>query len=234
MKIVAFLPVKGSSSRIENKNIKLLDGKPLFLHTLEKLIQCNFIDEVYLDSESDEIINMASNLPCKIMRRDPSLANNKTDGHKLFMNEVNHVEADIYIQVLGTSPFISPETIKKGVSVLQESDEYDSVVLIRKDKQYTWTDGHPSYDINAIPNSMDLEDTIIETMGLYIVKRQAALKNSKRIGFKPFLLEASPLEAIDVNWPDEFSLANLIAAGLRESDRKLLANIKFMIIPSVI
>ncbi len=54
MKIVAFLPVKGTSSRIENKNIKLLDGKPLFLHTLEKLSSCSFIDEVYLDSESEK------------------------------------------------------------------------------------------------------------------------------------------------------------------------------------
>ena len=46
MKVVAFLPAKGSSERIENKNIKLLDGKPLFLYTLEKLVKCDFIDEV--------------------------------------------------------------------------------------------------------------------------------------------------------------------------------------------
>lgn len=56
---MAFLPVKGNSERIENKNCKLLDGKPLFLHTLEKLASCDFIDEVYLDSEADEILQMA-------------------------------------------------------------------------------------------------------------------------------------------------------------------------------
>ena len=31
MKIVAFLPVKGSSERIKNKNTTLMNGKPLFL-----------------------------------------------------------------------------------------------------------------------------------------------------------------------------------------------------------
>ena len=36
MKVVAFVPAKGTSSRIENKNTRLLDGKPLFLYTLEK------------------------------------------------------------------------------------------------------------------------------------------------------------------------------------------------------
>ena len=37
-----------------------MDGKPLFLHTLEKLVKCNFIDEVYLDSESDKVFDLAS------------------------------------------------------------------------------------------------------------------------------------------------------------------------------
>ena len=109
MKIIAFLPAKGTSSRIENKNIKLLDGKPLFLHTLEKLVACDFIDEVYLDSESEEIFSLAENVKCNFLKRDVSLATNMTDGHSLFYNEAKQVEADIYIQILGTSPFIKKE-----------------------------------------------------------------------------------------------------------------------------
>ena len=94
MKVAVFLPVKGSSSRIESKNIKLLDGKPLFIHTLEKLLACDFIDEVYLDTESEQVINIASYLSHKVMRRDVALANNKTDGNKLFYNEVCFTEAE--------------------------------------------------------------------------------------------------------------------------------------------
>lgn len=227
MKVAAFLPAKGSSSRIESKNLKLLDGKPLFLHTLEKLVQCEFIDEVYLDTESDEIIDLASEVSCKIMKRDPNLASNKTDGHQLFMNEVRFAAADIYIQILGTSPFIDTETLRKGIEALSAPDcEYDSAVLVRNDKLYTWTDGKPNYNIEHIPNSNDLPGTLIETMGLYIVKRETALATNRRIGNKPLLLEATPLEAIDVNWPEDFELANVIAAGLREKDRKLLLNVR--------
>jgi len=227
MKVVAFLPAKGTSGRIPNKNIQLLDGKPLFLHTLEKLIECEFIDEVYLDTDSENIIELASEVPCKIMRRDPDYASNKTDGHQLFMNEVGFVEADIYIQILGTSPFIEAETISKGLDILKsEANNFDSVVLVRRDKQYLWTGNIPSYNAQHIPNSIDLPDTIIETMGLYIVKREAALQTNRRIGNHPYLLEASPLEAIDVNWPEDFALASLVASGIREKDRKLLSNLK--------
>jgi CMP-N-acetylneuraminic acid synthetase/regulator of RNase E activity RraA len=226
MKIIAFLPAKGSSSRIESKNVKLLDGKPLFLHTLEKLVECDFIDEIYLDTESEEIISLADGIDCKILKRNPQLASNTTDGHKLFMNEVNHIEADIYIQILCTSPFISKETLKKGIDSLINNNNYDSCVLVRKEKMYLWKHGKPTYNLSSIPNSNTLDDTIIETMGLYIVRRETALSTRRRIGDKPLLLECSPLEAIDVNYPEDFDLANLIAAGKREKERKLFINIK--------
>lgn len=226
MKVVAFLPAKGTSSRVQNKNIKLLDGKPLFLHALEMLSSCDFLDEVYLDTESEEVISLASEVDCKVLRRDKKLADNKTDGNVLFLNEVKQVDADIYVQMLCTSPFIEKSTIEQGVNLLKEKEEYDSVVLVRNEKLYTWSEGQPNYNINHIPNSVELSFTTIETMGLYIIRKTAALETNRRIGNTPYLLNVKPLEAFDVNWPEDFEMAELIAAGRREKSRKLLANIR--------
>lgn len=234
MKIIAFLPAKGTSSRIENKNIKLLDGKPLFLHTLEKLSFCDFIDEVYLDSESEEIFSLAENVNCHFLRRDPLLATNSTDGNSLFYNEAKQVEADIYIQILGTSPFIKKETIQKGIEILKTKNEYDSVILVKKEKLYTWNEQTANYNLEHIPNSVDLPDTIIETMGLYIIRKNVALEMKKRIGINPYLLEASTIEAVDVNYPDEFELANFIAAGMREKERQLFKNLAYKLTSSML
>ena len=222
MRVVAFLPAKGTSSRIESKNKKLLNGKPLFFHTLKKLVECDFIDEVYLDSEDDTILDFADYLNYKKLKRDPSLANNKTDGHQMFYNEVKQVEADIYIQILGTSPFIKKETIKKGVDILKTHSEFDSVVLVKKDKQYLWANNQPLYDKHHIPNSIDLPDTIIETMGLYIVRKEVALNKKMRFGDNCYQLEANPIEAIDVNFPEDFALAEIVAKGLQENENSLL------------
>lgn len=221
-RVVAFLPAKGSSDRIESKNIKLLDGKPLFMHMLDNLARCQLIDQVYLDSESDEVFELASEGSHKELRRDPALATNKTDGHQLFWNEARQVEADIYVQVLCTSPFIKPQTIDKAIRILLEQPEYDSVVLVKKEKLYLWKEGGPVYDINNIPNSNTLDDTIIETMGLYVTRADVALQQKKRIGKAPFLLEAEAIEAVDVNYPEEFELAQFIMAGKREQE-----NVKF-------
>ncbi|BDQ02886.1 cytidyltransferase [Ignavibacterium sp.] len=229
MKVAAFLPAKGSSNRIPNKNTMLLDGEPLFLRSLKKLMSIPLIDEVYLDTESFEIIELASEVKCRILRRDVSLASNKTDGNMLFYNEVQNTDADICVQLLCTSPFIKPSTIEKGIKILLDNQEYDSVVAIRKEKQYLWKDGRPIYNIHHIPNSTELEDTIIESMGLYIVRRDVALQLKRRIGDNPYLLEIDPAESIDVNWPEDFELANLIAIGLREQERRLFDNLKLLL-----
>jgi regulator of RNase E activity RraA/CMP-N-acetylneuraminic acid synthetase len=234
MKVAAFVPAKGTSDRIENKNIKLLDGKPLFLHTVDKLLACSFIDEVVLDSESDDVIGLAGDRPCRILRRDPELASNKTDGNKLFLNQVRNTDAQIVIQVLGTSPFIEPATLQRGIDVLTNQPEYDSVVLVRRDKLYLWEDGQPRYDRLNIPNSSTLPETVIETMGLYMMRREDALRIGRRIGDRPYFLDASPLEAVDVNWQQDFELAELIAAGRREKERRLLSNLKGLLSSSML
>ncbi len=204
MKTIAFIPVKGSSERVPSKNTKLLNGIPLFIYNLQKLVEIKedwFVDEVFLDTESDEIVRLAEKYirgEYKIMKRDDKYASNKTDGNQLLLNEANFHNWDIYIQVLGTSPFIKKETIIDGIKTLKASNKYDSVVAIQKDKQYLWEDWKTKYDINNIPNSKDLPDTIIESMNLYIIKHDVLFSTNRRIGNNPYLLEISWLETIDI------------------------------------
>lgn len=214
MKVVAILPAKGTSERIESKNMKLLNGKPLFLHTLEKLCECDFFDEVYLDTDSGEMLSYADYLPYKPFKRAPELATNKASGNMVFMNEVDKIEADIYVQIFATTPFIKKETLKKGIEIVANSSEYDSAILVRKEKLYRVEGNQPVYPKDNIPNSITLPDTISDTMGLYIIKRESAVKGRNRYGFNPYLLEADPIEAIDINYGGDFELAEHVAKSM--------------------
>lgn len=216
MKVVGFIPAKGSSERVKCKNTLELFNKPLFKVNLEKLVECKLIDEAYLDTESDEIVNLSKGTGCKIFNRDAGLASNKTDGNKLLLNEAKYVDADIYVMLLGTSPFLKGETIDIGIQTLIERSEYDSVVAVRREKYYLWDENGPKYDMENIPNSFTLNDTIIETMGLYIIRKEALFKTQRRIGNSPYLLNVSPVEAIDINYPEDYELAKLIAIGMMQ------------------
>ena len=211
MRAVAFVPAKGDSTRIHNKNTVILDGDYLFKRKLKQLLACPEIDDVYRDAESEAIIAMASDLPVKILKRNPKLASNATDGHELFANECARVEADIYIPCLCTSPFLTAETMTRAIKALKADKAAASLAAVQKQKQYTWENGRPVHGEGRIPNSADLPATVIETMGLYMVKRAKGKANPKRrFGEKVVFFELTDEEAFDVNWPDDLALAERI------------------------
>jgi CMP-N-acetylneuraminic acid synthetase/regulator of RNase E activity RraA len=214
MKIVAFVPAKGSSERIPNKNLAILDGEYLFKRKLRQLLACQLIDEVVLDTDSDEIAALAADLPVKRLVRPTELASNLTDGHALFAWECAQVRADIYIQALCTAPFVDADTLTRAIEALLESQSHDSLVAITHAKQYTWQNNEPEYGRGRIPNSVDLPKVTLEAMSLYLVK-QSVLSTQKRFGTNPLLFSLNPTELIDVNWPEDLVLAETIAAGKR-------------------
>ena len=229
MKVYAFVPAKGISERIENKNMRILSGERLYARALKTLLACKEIDKVFLDTESQEMYDLVDYLPITYMKRDKNLANNKTDGHQIFINEVNqYPDADIYVQLLCTSPFIRPETIDNSIKVLKENKIYDSAILMKKDKFYFWKDGCPEYDINHIPNSKDLPETIIESMGLYISTKKSALETKRRYGKSPYFVYGDLEELIDVNNPDDLKFAETYAKGKKNIENNRLNLLKHL------
>lgn len=213
MKVIAVIPVKSNSTRIEKKNISLLTDKPLFIHTLEKLLEIEEIDEVWIDTDEQYIIDITeyynySNF--KYFLREKKYSNNETCGNKLLENEIKHIKSDIYLQVLCTSPFLKKSSIKKCIQILTKG-EHSSVVSVCKEKIYKWEDNKPCYNTISIPNSFNLKDTIKEAMSLYGITGYEFMKTKKRIGNSPYLLEIDIEESIDINNENDFNLARKIS-----------------------
>ena len=69
-RVVAFVPAKSSSDRVSNKNTRPFNGESFFLLTIHKLVQCDFIDDVYIDSDSPEILEQGVRAGAKPLARD--------------------------------------------------------------------------------------------------------------------------------------------------------------------
>lgn len=53
MKVYAFVPAKGSSERVANKNMRFLDGHRLFVYALKTPLRCKEIARGFLGTESE-------------------------------------------------------------------------------------------------------------------------------------------------------------------------------------
>ena len=58
---VAFIPVRGGSKSIPLKNIKEIAGKPLVYWTVKAANECEYIDKVYVATDSEEIKSVVEN-----------------------------------------------------------------------------------------------------------------------------------------------------------------------------
>lgn len=59
MKIVGFIPAKGSSTRTPAKNMQKVLGVPLFLWAANNLNKVLDKQDIYIDSDSEEILAIA-------------------------------------------------------------------------------------------------------------------------------------------------------------------------------
>ena len=55
--IACFIPIKHNSQRVVGKNLRVLGDKPLYRHILDKVISIDMFDAVYVDTDSEDIID---------------------------------------------------------------------------------------------------------------------------------------------------------------------------------
>ena len=82
MKIVAIVPIKKNSKRVSGKNFKIIKSKPLYRYLLDKLKYCKF-DEVYIDSDSEEIEKYCKKNNYKFIKRKNYLKKDNANGNHL-------------------------------------------------------------------------------------------------------------------------------------------------------
>lgn len=78
-------------------------------------------------------------------------------------------------------------------------------------KEFMWLDGKPvNYDPQHAPNSQDLPDIVALNFGTTVVHRDDLIKNSNIIGKSPKFVTTSDIEAIDIDTPLDFYIAEQI------------------------
>ncbi len=206
MKIVAIMPIKLNNERLPGKNTKLLGDKPLLQYELLALQETGMCDSVNVYC-SDETVCAALPAGVNFVKRPTFLDLPTSNFTQIFENFMNTVDADLYVYAHATAPFITVETMRQCIEAVQ-SGEYDSAFCAVKIQDFLWQDGEPlNFDAANVPRSQDLKPIYRETSGVYVFTKEVFETYHRRIGKKPFIKEVSYKEAVDINNPEDFDLA---------------------------
>ena len=210
MKTVAIVPMKLNNRRLPQKNTKsFTNGKPLCYYILSTLLIVDGIDEVYVYCSNPDIKDFIPE-EVKFIQRSETLDQDTMSMTEVLMCFTKEVNADIYVMTHTTAPFISKESIEKGLKAVV-GGRYDSSFAAKKLQDFLWKDGKPfNYDLTNIPRTQDLPALYEETSGFYIYRRDVMMKYHRRIGETPYIVEVSEIEAVDIDEPEDFMIADSI------------------------
>lgn len=209
MRTIAMMPIKLNNERLPGKNTKMLGKKPLLQYELDNLKATNLVNDLYVYCSSEDIKPF---LPegVTFLKRPEYLdlpTSNFTQFFDAFMREQ---EADIYIMSHATAPFITVETMKECITAVQ-SGKYDSAFCAQKIQTFLWKDGEPlNFNPANLPRTQDLQPIYKETSGIYVFTNEVFKVHRRRIGNTPYIKCVSFKEAVDIDEPEDFKLAEML------------------------
>ena len=210
MKTVAIVPMKLNNRRLPQKNTKpFTNGKPLCFYILSTLLTVKEINEVYVYCSNPDIKNFIPK-EVKYLKRSASLDRDITKMNEVLQCFAADVPADVYVMSHTTAPFVSKDSVEKGLKAVL-SGEYDSSFAAKKLQEFIWKDGGPfNYELDNIPRTQDLLPLYKETSGFYIYKAEVMTKLNRRIGNNPYIVEVGEIESIDIDEAEDFAIADAI------------------------
>lgn len=209
MKTTAIMPIKLNNERCPGKNIRLLGGKPLLHHELNTLKESHLCNSINVFCSSSEIIAF---LPegVNFVKRPEYLDLPTSNFTQIFAEFMAGHDADIYVYAHATAPYITLDSMKACITAVQ-SGEFDSAFCAIKLQDYLWQNGKPlNFDPANLPRTQDLIPIYQETSGIYVFTREVFAKHHRRIGINPYIREVTFREAVDIDTPEDFALAEIL------------------------
>lgn len=214
-KITALLPMKGYSERVPNKNLKLFNGEPLFYHVLRALENSIYISKIIINTDSQEIFEKASHFSKVVYHERPA----RICGDFISMNDIiaydlSNTEEEVFLQTHSTNPLLSTTSINKAIDKYFEGlDTHDSVFSVTKLQTRLYKDDNTPLNHNPkeLKRTQDLEPLFEENSNFFIFSKESFFNSgNKRIGQRPSMFELNKLEAIDIDEPEDFILAEAV------------------------
>ena len=220
MKIIGFIPARGGSKGIPNKNLVDLCGEPLIYYAIKHLLESN-VDSVYVSSDSNKIKEVSEKLGAIGIHRPDHLAGDIVDIDTVLLNycmeEENffiNKECDIVVMVQPTSPLINATQINKGIELVI-SGKFDSVFsAVKTNDTLIWDNTIKPMNYNPrIRKNRQIRKSYlyIETGGFYVFSLKSLIKTKCRIGGKIGVVEVPFWESFEIDcYEDLFYIERLM------------------------
>jgi CMP-N-acetylneuraminic acid synthetase len=221
--ICFFLPTRKGSQRVKSKNTRPfagINGGILELK-LRQLMKSETLSNIILSTNDELSVEIADQVDpgrekINVVIRPDHLCLDTTKLTDLIAYVPEIVPQAHIIWGHTTTPFVNAEDYDKGInayfSKLEEG--FDSLISVMPLQNFL-LDEHGevfNYDAgaNRWPRTQDLPVLYEVNHAMFISPRETYVKEKNRVGSKPFLYEQDKIKSFDIDWVDDFLIAEAI------------------------
>lgn len=219
MKIDIFLPCRSSSIRIKNKNIKKFSNIKfgLFELKLSQLMLVKGIQNIIVSTNDKKILNYLKKKIIKkliIDKRPDYLCSSKVSTDELVKYVPNIIKSDHVLWTHVTSPFFQAKDYENAIKVYKKNiKRNDSLMGVTKIQDFIYDTKKPinfNKRKEKWPPTQSLRKLFVVNNSIFLTSKRNYINLNDRIGKNPFLLEIKKIKSFDVDWPEDFKIAENI------------------------
>lgn len=145
MKNLAIIPARSGSKGLKDKNIKLLNGKPLMAYTIEAAVESQVFDKIVVSTDSPAYAEIAEECGAEVpFLRPEHLAGDEVATSDVIIDLLARQKKDgfvfdCFMLLQPTSPLRTSEDIKKAINLMQEKDANAVIGLCETDHSPLYT-----------------------------------------------------------------------------------------------
>lgn len=198
------IPARGGSVAVPRKNVRLLGGVPLIVHTIGTALQACDPSRIVVITDDDEIAAVAARKGVRILREPPTTGRATLDEVAMKVAaailESGADDTDILLTLQPTCPFLKPERIDEAVAAFAAGA--GSVITVTDDRHLGWRldpQGRPEPDYVARVNRQQLPPQFRESGGIIGARLSDLMRHRTRIIEPIRLIEVDKAEALDID-----------------------------------
>lgn len=213
-KILGIIPARGNSKGIKNKNLKLINGKPLIYYTINIAKKSKLISDLIGSTDSKKINEYFRKLGIEVpFKRPGRLASDKSNIIDTLIFTLKKIEKikkskyDYICLLQPTSPLRKKNEIDNAIKKIIKTNSDSLVSLCKLDEP------HPYKLVeiknkkmifnknkkNKINNRQQMPDFYMPSGNIYITKRDLLIKKKSFFGKKNIYTLINPKNYININ-----------------------------------
>ena len=228
MKILAVIPARGGSKRLPGKNLRMLSGKPLVVWSIDATMNIPEVCDILVSTDDPAIAAACTAAGALVpWLRPAALATDSASSVDVALHALDWYEAgkgavDGILLLQPTSPFRTTETIRNGIALFGQSGRKAVLGVSSPHAHPLWAlkmeNGHlvPFVREHGLDKrSQDLPAAYAVNGSLYLITPDELRVRRSFLGANtiPLLVKAQQ-EALDIDTPLDFKIAESIAAGM--------------------